>query len=244
MKKLVLKQIAIASTLLLALGSAQAHEVNYNVVTTWLEPMTQPNNSIFEGSFTYNEHTHAVSGLRGRLSESMTSLDANNTMAWVDLSHQLASWYDASLGGTFAAVFKNATTATFWGGGWTPQEGINVGSVYAGFPVKAQNAGNAYALIFVPDAPTAALTQAQLDQLAYADCVPTAPGGMSQGGGMMGSVCMTGLSAAVYGQAGTMNGTPLSQTIAAAVPEPSSYALLLAGLGCVAGVARRRGRQA
>ena len=46
------------------------------------------------------------------------------------------------------------------------------------------NPGNAYAMIFVntPD-PTAPLTQAQIDKLAYADCAP---------GGMMMATCMTG----------------------------------------------------
>jgi len=239
-----MKKLAIAATLLAAFGAAQATTSSYNVVTTWYEPDTQPNNTIFEGSFLYDDVTNTVTGLTGKLSESMTSLDANNTMVWLDLNYQLKSWYDASLGGTFAAVFKNTTTATFWNGGWTPQEGVDVGSIYSGWPVKKNNPGNAYALIFVPDAPTDALSAAQLNQLAYADCTPTAPGGMSKGGGMMGAVCMTGISATVYGQAGTMDGTPFSQTITAAVPEPESYALLLAGLGVVASVARRRKTEA
>ena len=66
-------------------------------------------------------------------------------------------------------------------------KGIAVGGIYAGFPVAGSNPGNAYALIFVPDAPLTSLTQAQIDKLAYADCAP---------GGMMGAACMTGTSAA------------------------------------------------
>lgn len=236
-----MKKLILAVSLLAAFG-ASAHEATYNITTTWYEPQTQPRNTIFEGSFVYDEHSKTVTELKGLLSESMTRLDANNTMVWLPLNYQLQSWYDASLGGTFAAVFKNNSTATFMGDVWKPDDALAVGSVYAGFPVKSANAGNAYALIFVPDEPTMALTQAQIDHLAYADCTPTSPMGMMMGGGMMGAVCMTGIAESVYGMAGTMDGYPLSQTItlAPAVPEPGTYAMLLAGIGLMGLKLRRR----
>jgi hypothetical protein len=75
--------------------------------------------------------------------------------------------------------------------------------LYYGFP--GVNPGNAYARIFVNSAdPTAPLTQAQIDKLAYADCTS---------GGMMGATCMTGTTVAGYGTVGTMNGYPVSQTV-------------------------------
>lgn len=241
-----MKTIAIAGALLAALGSAHAHETTYNITTTWLEPATQPKNTIFQGSFVFDEHSLTITDLHGSLSESMTGTNASN-MVWLDLNYQLQSWHDSSLGGTFAAVFKNANTNTFWtgggGDGWSPQAGVDAGGLHYGWPAKGKNPGNAYALIFVPDSPTAALTQAQIDRLAYADCTPTAPGGMSAGGGMMGAVCMTGTSM-FYGANGTMDGYPVSQVITAAVPEPGSYALLLAGLGVVGALARRRKSEA
>lgn len=212
---------------------AQAALNTYNVITTWHEPETIPNDSIFVGSFTYDTATHAVSNLMGRLSESMTGDNVgypNDSMTWLDLNHQLISWHDDGLQGTFAATFRNDTTATFYGGTWTPADGVAVGGIYAGWP-GGGNPGNAYALIFVPDDPLTPLTQAQIDKLAYADCAP---------GGMMGAVCMTGTSIAGYGAIGTMSGYPVAQTITAAVPEPESYALLLAGLGLTALAARRR----
>lgn len=236
MKKALL--FGAALSLLAGAPLAQAATSSYSVTTTWFEPDTQPSDSIFKGTFDYDSATHAVSNLKGILSESMTGSNVgypNDTMTWLTLSHQLVSWYDAELGGTFAATFKNADTNTFWtgmgGDGWSPQAGVDAGGVYYGFPRPGNNPGNAYALIFVPDSPTAALMQNQINKLAYADCAP---------GGMMGAVCMTGTSEAAYGAIGTMSGYPVSQTITAAVPEPESYAMLLAGLGLMGVVARRR----
>ena len=216
---------------------AQAAAATYDVVTTWHEPETAPNDSIFVGSFDYDSATKTVSNLQGQLSESMTGDMVNgypnDSMVWLTLDHQLVSWYDGALKGTFAATFKNATTTTFFGGTWTPEDGVAIGGIYAGWPGGA-NPGNAYVLIFVPDNPLSALTQAQIDKLAYADCAP---------GGMMGAVCMTGTSIDGYGAVGTMSGYPVSQTItavAAPVPEPEAYALMLIGLGLVGFATRRR----
>lgn len=221
MKRTVLTLAALA--LAGAWTLARAHETTYNVTLTFFEPQTQPKNSIFEGSFVFDQHAGAVSNLKGKLSESMTGTDPGN-MTWLDLNHQLSVVEDTTLGGWFVTTFKNADTKTFYGGTWTPEAGIAAGGTYYDFnPIGGgQNKGNAYAMIFVPFEPLTPLTQAQIDKLAYADCAP---------GGMMGAACMTGTSVAGYGSAGTMDGYPLSQTITAAVPEPQTYAMLAAGLG-------------
>ncbi|MGC2061783.1 MAG: fibronectin type III domain-containing protein [Thermodesulfovibrionales bacterium] len=182
----------------------------YNVVETFLEPDTQPKNSIFIGTFTFNTTTRAVSNLRGSLSESMTGGPVaypNDTMTWLSLNNQLSSVYNPTLGGLLVTTFLLPTTNTLstnpnFGGtdGWSPGTGFGL---HYGFP--GANPGNAYAMIFVNTSdPTTALAQAQTDKLAYADCTP---------GGMMGASCMTGTTKAGYGTVGTMSGYPVSQVI-------------------------------
>ncbi|MBA4373623.1 MAG: hypothetical protein C0402_12285 [Thermodesulfovibrio sp.] len=182
----------------------------YTVVETFLEPDTQPKNSIFIGTFTFNATTRAVSNLRGILSESMTGGPVaypNDTMTWLSLNNQLSSGYNPTLGGLLVATFLLPTTNTLstnpnFGGtdGWSPGTGFGL---YYGFP--GTNPGNAYAMVFVNDSdPTATLTQAQIEKLAYADCTAA---------GMMGATCMTGTTKAGYGSIGTMSGHPVSQII-------------------------------
>jgi hypothetical protein len=180
----------------------------YSIVETFLEPDTQPNNSIFIGTFTLNSTTGTVSNLRGILSESMTGGTTpypNDTMTWLTLNNQLSSIFDQAAGGHLVTTFLldvTNTLSTLGGGdGWSPGTGFGL---HFGYPGGA-NPGNAYARIFVNVSdPTAPLTQAQIDRLAYADCAP---------GGMMGSTCMTGTTIAGYGTVGTMSGFPISQVI-------------------------------
>jgi hypothetical protein len=180
---------------------------SYDVVETFLEPDTQPRNSIFVGGFTFDSTTATVSNLHGILSESMTGNQVaypNDNMTWLSLNHQLSSVEQPSLGGFLVTTFLLPTTNTLWtgtgGDGWEPGSGEGL---YYGFP--GGNPGNAYARIFVNTMdPAAPLTQGQLDKLAYADCTP---------GGMMGGTCMTGTTVAGYGVIGTMSGYPTSQTI-------------------------------
>lgn len=201
-----------------AIGSGGASAVadvltTFNVFTRFQEPDTQPRDSIFTGSFVLNSTTGAITGLAGQLTESMTGNAIGSApyydMTQVPLTYQLQSWRDAGLGGTFVASFAKNTTSTFstqlGGDGWSPQAGIAIGGVYAGFPASyAASIKNSSVLIFVPDDPFAALNTAQIDKLAYADCAP---------GGMMGAVCMTATSVAGYGSTGTMSGYPVSQQL-------------------------------
>ncbi len=184
----------------------------YTVTETFQEPDTYPKNTLFIGTFTFNATTGAVSDLRGSLSEAMTGgavAYPHDTMTWLPLNYQLSA-VPVTLGGvdgllvtTFMQNTRNTftTNPTFNGtDGWSPGTGF---ALYYGFP--GANSGNAYAMIFVNTKdPTAALTQTQIDKLAYADCAP---------GGMMGGTCMTGTTVAGYGTLGSMSGHPVSQAI-------------------------------
>ena len=121
-------------------------------------------------------------------------------MTTVALNNQLSAVADATLGGQLVTTFALTTTDTFNGGGFAPG-----GTQYFGLSTSTPNNHNAYAMIFVNTTdPTTALTQAQIDKLAYADCTA---------GGMMMSSCMTGTTVAGYGRIGTMSGYPVSQVI-------------------------------
>ncbi|CAG1006258.1 hypothetical protein MYXO_03457 [Myxococcaceae bacterium] len=222
------RSILFAALSILAAPAASATVITYDVVTTFYEPDTQPYDTIFMGSFQYDDATQTVSNLRGTLSESMTG----NT-SWIALEVQLSSVYDAGLGGLLVTSFRNGNTNTlttmFGGDGWTP--GSDAGSgLYYDFPNA--NPANAYVRIFVPTPnPLAPLTQAQIDKLAYADCAD---------GGMMGATCMTGTTVAGYGYVGTMSGYPVSQTITFVVPEPGSMALVSLGIGLLGLCTRQR----
>lgn len=218
-----------AAIVLVAAPAAQAATLGYNVVTTFHEPDTQPYNTIFTGTFTFNDVTKTVTNLKGTLTESMTG----NAIV-LSLDNQLSAVADAGLGGLLVTVFKNANTNTLTtqlgGDGWTPGSDGGTG-LYYGFP--GTNPGNAYVRIFVNTTnPLAGITPAQINKLAYADCAP---------GGMMGAACMTGTTVAGYGFIGTMGGYPVTQQITA-IPEPTTGALVGAGAALLRFVTRRSRR--
>lgn len=202
-----------------ALGEGPASSLThiitrYALVQTFFEPDTQPRNTIFTGTFTFDATTAEVLALQGTLTESMTgdptASSPDHGMTALTLGHQLSAVRDEALGGLLVTTFLLPSTDTFTkrfgGDGWTPGSGFGL---YAGFP-SGQNPssggiGNAYARIFVNlSDPSSPLSQPQIDKLAYADCTA---------GGMMGATCMTGTTVAGYGSVGTMSGYPISLVI-------------------------------
>ena len=216
--------------------SAQATVTNYNVTQTYNQVVydaSEPTwDTIFNGSFTFDSATNTVSNLTGTLSAAMTG----NTV-WATLTNQLSVVNDGT-DGLIVTVFKENTTNTFTGGIYGTG---GFGSNGKMGPVLTYGNFNAFASSYVPLAdPTAALTMAQTDKLAYGDC--TTAGLMGQSNPKK---CMTGWNAFDASgnriPGGTMQGTyPNTQTITAAVPEPETYAMLMAGLGLMGFIARRR----
>lgn len=236
-----------ALTLLAATQAAQAGITTYHVEQTYNQvvyDLSFPGwDTLFKGSFDFDPDTGTVSNLRGSLSQAMTG-ESNDPgpngdygMDWLDLTHPLSVVADGA-DGLVVTVFKENSTDVFAGGGFASTGKMGKVYTYGNF--------NAFASIYVPLAdPTAALTQAQIDKLAYGDCTP---------GGLMPlslpaeqrTICMAGWVAydanGNPGPGGTMKGTwPITQTITAApVPEPETYALMLVGLGLVGALTRRR----
>ncbi len=224
----VVKPLLLAgsiSAMVAGMPAAQAHEVTYNVTQTYNQVVY--NNSggwdtTFTGSFNFDSHTNTVTNLMGSMNQAMT--DSMGMPTTVSLNYQLSSVYDATLGGLLVSSFRQNSTNVFMGGGFATGSSMTYGNQ------------NAYATIFVNlTDPTAGLTSAQIAKLAYGDCTT----GSLMMGGMM---CMTGyINPATGLQGGTMMGTyPITQTITAAVPEPESYALMIAGLGLMGFMVRRR----
>lgn len=214
--------------------SAQATVTNYNVTQTYNQVVygATDQDTFFNGSFTFDSATNMVSNLTGTLSAAMTG----NTV-WTSLTNQLSVVNDGT-SGLIVTVFKENTTNTFTGGiygtgGFGPNGKMGPVLTYGNF--------NAFASIYVPLAdPTAALTMAQTDKLAYGDCTSAGLMGMSSP-----KKCMAGWNAFDTAgnriPGGTMAGTyPNTQTITAAVPEPETYAMLMAGLSLMGFIARRR----
>lgn len=227
--KLQLAVIACWVAMLSATQTAQATETIYNVSETFNQVVYDASHptwdTMFIGSFHFDGTT--VTGLSGTLTQAMSG----NTTS-VALTYQLSSVYDAVLGGFFVTSFAQNTTDTFSNSGGV----ANVTGWATGGSKTAGNQ-NAYATIFVNASnPLATLTQEQANHLAYADC--------TKGGLMMGTVCMTGwtkVTNGIAGPGGTMKGTfPNTQQLTAAVPETDTYAMLLAGLGVMTSVIRRR----
>jgi hypothetical protein len=223
-------------SLLAGVQPAHAAVTTYKVTETFNQVVYNNSNptwdTTFTGSFVFDSDSQTVSNLTGSLSQAMTG----NT-SFRQLAYQLSSVYDASLGGFLVSSFLLNNTDTFSNSGGVAN---SVGFATGGTKEIVGNQ-NAYVTIFVNATnPLAAPSQAQIDELAYGDCTPGSLMGMGSGA----KTCMTGwvkYTNGVAGAGGTMQGTfPITQTITAAVPEPETYALMLAGLGLLGFMAGRR----
>ena len=148
-----------------------------------------------------------------------------------------------SNGDVLASVFLVNSTDVYRGGGYQSNGpwayGGKDGMMGAGttIPGEVLNYNAFFTLAFNAANPTNTATA--MGKIVYGDC--TAYGLM--GPMLTGSMCMTGLDSNGVdsgGVFGSMGGYPTNLTITAAVPEPETYAMFLAGLGLVGVIARRR----
>lgn len=220
-----------ALAMIAGMPAAHAAVNTYNVAERFNQVVyasTPDRDTYFTGSFDFDSATQTVSNLQGLLSQAMSNADPL-LQTTRHLSYQLSSVYDATLGGLLVTSFFQNTTDTFSNSG-----GVAGVTGWATKGTKTFGNQNAYATIFVNTIdPTAPLTFAQNNKLAYADCTT---------GGLMGSGnCMTGWLTATGTKGGTMQGVDnITQTITSAVPEPESYGMMMAGVGMIGFMARRR----
>ena len=214
-----------------AAPAAHAATTTYNVTERFNQVVysgTPDRDTYFTGTFDFDSATNSVSNLQGLLSQAMTNVNPA-LQATRLLSYQLSSVAvdtngDSFNDGLLVSAFLLNNTNVFSGGGFA-----------TGGSTQIVGNNNAYVTIFVNTAnPLAALTPAQNYKLAYGDCTS---------GSLMGGMgkCMTGWLTATGTTGGTMRGVDqITQNITAAVPEPETYAMLMAGLGLMGFIARRR----
>ncbi|WP_347986682.1 hypothetical protein [Methylomonas sp. AM2-LC] len=197
---------------------AQASLTNYTVQETFFEPAyAGSENTIFNGSFTYDSSTQQITNLTGTLSEAMTGMMNGGKQTLLNLSFDPVSSSSDGSGGIKASAFLLNTTAIYSMGG-------TYNSTAA---MKDASLANAYITIDVSadqlNGTAISLATSNFGNLFYGDCTP---------GGMMGPMCMTGWGAA--GNAGSMGGYPISEvvTMTSAVPlPPAAWSFLTSLLG-------------
>lgn len=257
------KSLVLIGALSLFAGASVAQAATYDVSARFTDGGIQ-GETLFNGSFDWDGAT--VSNFQGLLSTSMWAWDgstsnnfknkknglmdaqyldlANNCPgdvctgyaagepAWLNLGYQLAT----SVSGDYVTVttFRVNSTDVVAGGGYNVVGNTNAfGYDSTKLPAEQDQAlrnNNAFfTLVFDKNNP--ADTTMTWDDMVYAD--------MTRFGMMMPMVTgWMGMTALAGG--GSMGGLPASLSITAAVPEPETYAMFLAGLGLVGVIARRR----
>lgn len=250
-----MRQSLIAvGTLSAILAASAAQATTYEVSARFTDGGIQ-GQTLFYGSFDWDGTV--VSNFQGLLSTSMWAWDsgssnfknkkgglmgaqylelANNCPgnvcsgyapgepAWLKLGYQLAS----SVNGNYVTVttFRVNSTDVVAGGGYD----VFGNTTAYGSPDQGNRNNNAFfTLVFDKNDPTN--TTMTWDDMVYAD--------MTRFGMMMPMV--TGwMGMTAHSAGGSMGGLPASLSITAAVPEPETYAMFLAGLGLVGTLVRRR----
>jgi hypothetical protein len=245
-----MKKLTVIGAAVAMLVGASAQATTYDVSARFFDGGIQ-GQTLFNGSFDWNGTT--LTSFSGGLTQSMWAWNTAtstyiNKKSGIPLATLVASGGGQApvlnltyqLGGVtapdangdvLATIFLVNSTNVYAGGGYTSNGPMKYGSMMG----ETANMNAFFTLAFNAADPTNTLTA--LNKVVYGDC--TAYGLM--GPMLTGNMCMTGLNnGGVYG---SMGGYPTNLTIAA-VPEPETYAMMMAGLGMVGFMARRRRRVA
>jgi len=257
------RKTKLAAAIALVCSASIAQATTYDVSATFFDGGVQ-GQTLFNGSFDWNGST--VTNFQGLLSASMWAWDvtkqtftsglngtgmamptqyldlANNCSGgtctgytenespWYKLSYQLAN----STNGNYVTVstFKINSTNVVMGGGYDVSNQTGTPMAY-GMGNQANRNNNAFfTLVF--DKTNLTNTSATFNQIVYGDMTRF---------GMMGPMVTGWMGMTGFGNltdAGSMGGYPTKLTITAAVPEPETYAMMIAGLGLVGFMSRRR----
>lgn len=249
------KSVALVGALSTFVFASSAQAETYSISARFIDGGIQ-HETLFNGTFSWE--SGMLNSFSGQLTQSMWAWNAStgqyvtgmggNTVASLqgtgpggglppvlNLTYQLGGVTAPDVNGdVLATVFLVNSTNVFSGGGF------NLAAADANGWLKYGNTGVAadgntanqnafFTLAFKASDPTDVATS--LGKIGYGDCTPR--GLMAPM--MTGNVCMSG-----YSGGGAMMAASPTSLMVTAVPEPETYAMLMAGLGFVGVIARRR----
>ncbi|MDD4915884.1 MAG: hypothetical protein PHW13_12700 [Methylococcales bacterium] len=204
----------LAATSIIMLSSLQIAKADvlqdFQITEVFYEPMTQPTNEIFTGTFTFDFTTNQILNLTGYLNHSMYPAAASTY-----LGYDVVSTTSDGNGGYIMSAFALNSSATFLDGGYNPQTSHTTNAT-----------GNAFITIDITAAQLAGTnsTLTDLSQISFGDCTAS---------GLMGTSCMTGFGTAA-GPYGTMRAYPESESVGSVPLPPAVWTFLAATLGMLA----------
>lgn len=213
---------AFAALAITGAPAAQASLLNYNVEEIFFEPAYGgKQDTVFNGTFTYDSVAKTITNLKGTLSEAMTAGMNGGKQILLNLSFNPVASRSDGKGGIIASTFLLNTTSIYSDGAY------DTAAMF-----KKAGIANAYATINVSADQLSGANQwlpaSSFKNLFYGDCQP---------GGMMGPLCMTAFDPSINGGTpGSMGGYVLSERVWAATPAavplpPAAWTFLTSMIG-------------
>ena len=213
--KFTLKKTALALGLIGAIGAAQATVLNLNVPTTTIETLSTP--------------------FAGTLLDSAITVINNASYNGIARS----AVYSTSTGLDFLYQFTNNSSSV---NGIERFTGYNFSSLGAA-PVSVFQTGAAFGIFTVGTETADTSDRTGLGVIGF-NFIPNSHSKINPGTTSFTEIIATNATSYVKGNFGLLDGYGDNAAgFATAVPEPESYAMLLAGLGMIGTIIRRRKNQ-